>query len=363
MVDGSSLDWLNQLRDRFVRAGQPQVPGPATAPPAPEPRLLGLALGGGGGKGAAHVGVLQVIEELELPIDLIVGASSGGAVAVLYAAGLSLEQIREVFRATALRRIAVPDPTRTGLIGQRRREEYLTRLLGDRTFADLRLPCAVTATDLVSGQPVVIDEGRLVDALLATTALPGFLPPIARGEMLLVDGGVLNNLPVDVAFARGARRVIAVELNDALPGFTLQSPVADNPLARLTLAPQQFAVASRAVSLLVNYTTAQRLRDHPPDLLLSPAVADIPTLDMSNPEKGYSAGVIAAQDASAPLLALRAWRTEEPVSTPATPPPPMPARPRLGLPFTLPRWGEGELRLPGWLEPPAARQDRATDGQ
>lgn len=335
MLDGSYSAWFNQLRDRFVSGGQQPAPAP---PPAPEPRRLGLALGGGGGKGAAHVGVLQVIEELKIPLDLIVGTSAGGAVAVFHAAGLSLEEIREIFRAMALRRIAAPDPSRTGLIGQRRREETLRRILGDRTFADLRLPVAVTAVDLMSGQLVVIDDGPLVEAVLATTALPGIFPPVVRGDMILTDGGTLNNLPVDVARARGAQRVIAVELNDAVPGFSLLPPVADNPLARLTLAPQQFAVASRALSLLVNHVTAIQLRECPPDLLLSPSVADIPTLDMSNPEKGQVVGVATARAAGEALLALRDWRLEEP--QPAPPPPPDPGWPRLSLPFALPRWGE-----------------------
>lgn len=335
MLDGSYIGWFNQLRDHFVNQSQAPV-----EPVAPEPRRLALALGGGGGKGTAHVGVLQVLEELELPIDLIVGSSAGGAVAVLYAAGLDCDAICELFRSMALRRIAVPDPTRTGLIGQRRRAEILTRLLGDRTFDDLRIPCAVTAVDLISGQLVVIDEGPLVEALLATTALPGIFPPVQRGEMVLADGGILNNLPVDVARARGAQRVIAIELNDAVPGFALTAAEMSNPLARLMLAPQQFAVASRALSLLVNHTMALQLRENPPDLLLSPAVADIHTLDLSNPEKGQLVGVAAAKTASDELLALRAWRLAEPEPAPAPKQPAEPVWPKFNLPFALPRWGE-----------------------
>lgn len=334
MLDGSYITWLNQLRDRFANGGQAPAPEP---PPTPEPRRLGLALGGGGGKGAAHVGVLEVLDALAIPVDLIVGTSAGGAVAVFHAAGLTLDEIRELFRAMALRRIAVPDPTRTGLIGQRRREETLRRILGDRTFADLGMPVAVTAVDLVSGQLVVIDEGPLVEAVLATTALPGILPPVVRDGMILADGGVLNNLPVEAVRARGAQRVIAVELNDAVPGFNLMPAVADNPLARLTLAPQQFAVASRALSLLMNNATTLQLRDCPPDLLLSPSVVDIPTLDMSNPEKGHLVGLETARAAADALLALRDWRLEEP---PEPPPPPDSPWPKLNLPFSLPRWGE-----------------------
>jgi NTE family protein len=335
MFDGHSMSWLEQLRDRFISQGQ-QPSDAHTAQPVP--RKLGLALGGGGGKGTAHVGVLRVLKALEIPIDLIAGTSAGGAVAVFYAAGIDLDEIPEIFRKLAIRNIFVPDPTRTGLIGQKRREAVLTQVLGDRTFADLSIPCALTAVDLVTGTPVVIDEGSLVEAVLATTAVPGILPPVIRDDLVLADGGILNNLPVDVAQRYGAQRVIAVELNDAVPGFSLIPAMTDNPLARMMLAPQQFTVATRALSLLMNHSTALQLRENPPDLLISPEVADIPTLDLTNPEKGLEQGIAAASVLTDQLLALRSWRLDDP--EPAPEPASEPAIPWLNLPFALPRWGE-----------------------
>lgn len=289
--------WLNHIRERFRPTADP-----------PEERRIGLALSGGGGKGAAHIGVLQVIEELEIPIDLIVGTSAGGAVAVLYAAGFDLNAIQEVFRQSALRRIAIPDPTGTGIIGQRRREEMLRRLLGDRTFADLRLPCAVVATDLVSGELVVLREGPVVPALLATTALPALFPPVPYGEMLLADGGILNNLPVDVAYEMGAQRVIAVDLRDANADFSLQPEEHDNLFSRLMFAPKQFAVAQRALSLLMAEATELRLQQYPPDLLIQPDVSSIATLDLTTPEKGFAIGVEAAREVAGELIDLHLWR-------------------------------------------------------
>lgn len=330
-------NWFAQLRERLAR--QQHLQEPVVPAPDPEPRRLGLALGGGGGKGAAHIGVLQVLAEFEVPIDLIVGTSAGGAVAILYAAGFSAEQICETFRSTALRRIAITDPTRTGLIGQRKRQEILLRLLEERTFADLHIPCAVVSTDLVTGTPVVIREGLLVDALLATTCLPSIFPPVIRDQQILVDGGLVNNLPVDVAFDLGAQKVIAVNLTDGMADFSLAPVVAPNPLARLMLAPQQFAIASRALSLMMSRVTELQLRQCPPDLLIRPDVMDIPLLDMSNPEKGLQAGINAAREVTAELIDLQAWRLTEPMP-PEPQPPPIPARPRFS--FTLPR-----LNLPG----------------
>lgn len=305
--------WIKRLRTQFAALGY-------QAEPQPQSRRLGLALGGGGGKGAAHLGVLQVLHELEMPIDLMVGTSAGGAVAILYAAGIDCNTIREIFRSSALRRLALPDPTRTGIFGQRRREELLTRYLGDRTFADLPIPCAVVATDLVSGATVAIREGPLVPALLATTALPSVFPPVQYNDMLLVDGGVTNNLPIDVARELGADKVIAVELSDAVPGFALQPIEVENPLARLTLAPQQFAIAQRALGLLVGRATELQLQQFPPDLLLRPEVASIPTLDLGNPERGEAAGLCAARDAAGELVDLRRWRMEEQPAAPASEP-------------------------------------------
>lgn len=287
--------------DKIAATGQP---------PAPDSQSLGLVLGGGGGKGAAHLGVLAVLEELDVPLDLIVGSSIGGAVGVLYAAGVSLDAIEQAFRDTALRRIFARDPTRTGLIGPRKRQDVLTKLLEDRTFADLRIPCAVMAADLISGEEIVIDQGPLVPALMATTAVPGIFPPITLDGRLLSDGSVLNDLPVDVAKRLGARQFIAVELSYASPldGLDAIGGIPINPLLRLVVAPRQAAVASRALDLVLAQSNRLRLAQHPPALLLRPEVRHIPTLDMTRSDEGRRAGEAAARSAATELLSLREWR-------------------------------------------------------
>lgn len=332
MTDRSYLSWLQHLRDRLSF----QRGAPAVAPS--EPRRLGLALGGGGGKGAAHIGVLQVLEELDIPIDYIAGTSAGGAVAICYSAGLSFETIRELFRRLTLRKIAIPDPQGLALIGQRRRKAILEEYLGDRTFADLRIPCVVTATDLATGQLVEIDEGSLVEAVLATTAIPFIVPPVIRGEMILADGGLLNNVPVSVVRARGAQRVIGVQLSDASTPFSLEATEGEHPLMRLMLAPQQFAIAQRALSIMLSNATALQLRANPPDLLIKPSVADIRTLDLSNPEKGWQAGLEATRAVTEALLELRAWRLGMSEAAPEAAD--EAGRSWFSLPFQLPRWGE-----------------------
>jgi NTE family protein len=292
------------------------------APPEP-PRRLGLVLGGGGGKGAAHLGVLAAMEALEVPIDLIVGTSAGGFAAVAYAAGYRPHQITALFKTFGLRRVAVADPTRTGFIGARKREQILLELFGDRTFADLGVPVAVVTTDLASGQVVTIGEGPLVPAIMATTALPGIFPPVICGDQVLADGGVLNNVPVDVAERLGATRVIAVQLSTVAFDTLGLASAPSSRLARLTLAPRQFALANRALDLMIAQATAMRLEQHPPALLLRPEVGQIGLLDMSRAEEGYRAGEQAALDASEELAALRVWR----VAPPIAPSQPQPRRP------------------------------------
>ena len=269
------------------------------------PRRLGLVLGGGGGKGGAHLGVLAVLEELGVPIDIIVGTSVG-ALGVMYAAGVSLADLERFFRQTELRRIAAADPLRAGLIGPRKREALTVELLGERTFADLPIACAVIAADLVSGREVVLDQGPLVPALLATTAIPGVFPPVVRDDELLVDGGLLNNLPVDVARRMGAQRIIAVQLSEDLPGFALPTDPAA-AVTRLTHWPRHLAVLRRSLDVLMAQADLRPLQ-HAPALLLRPDVRHIATLDMTHPEEGRRAGEDTARAAAAELLALREWR-------------------------------------------------------
>jgi NTE family protein len=272
--------------------------------PPQGPRRLGLVLSGGGGRGGAHLGVLAVLRALRIPIDVVVGTSVG-ALGVMYAAGLSLDTLDRFFRATQLRRIASSDPLRAGLIGPRKREALTVELLGERTFADLPIRCAVVTVDLASGREVVLDSGPLVPAMLATTALPGIFPPVLYGNAVLVDGGVVNNMPVDVAERLGAQRVIAVQLAEPLPPFHLKP--SRQGVWRHLQSPQHLAVLSRAMAIL-RAQTSERLACHVPTLILRPELRGLSLLDMAHPDIGRRAGELAAFVNLHKLLELRAWR-------------------------------------------------------
>lgn len=272
------------------------------------PRRLGLVLGGGGGRGGAHLGVLAALEPLGLPVDLIVGTSIGGVIGVLVAAGNRADDIAAILDGRSLWDVVDRDPRGLGLLGNRRLRAILHAALGERTFADLAIPCAVVATDLVRGRQVILDHGPLVEALLATTALPGLFPPVERAGMLLADGGIVNNLPIDIALARGADRVVAVDLGPGDADFAL--PEAGQAAGRWrTPRPQlPLAIAHRALILLIAQLTRYHLAESAPDVLLRPAVATIGTLDMGHIAEGQAAGRAAVEAAGVVLSALRDWR-------------------------------------------------------
>lgn len=276
-----------------------------------ETRKIGLALGGGGGKGSAHIGVLTALEALHVPIDVITGTSIGGLVGALYAVGYRPYQIEQWFQRATMRRILDRDPTNGGFIGTRKIEQLLREAFGVRTFADTSLPLALVAVDIVRGAEVIIRDGSLVDAVLASTAIPGLFPPVARNEQLLVDGGVLNNVPVDVAQMLGAERVIGVDLGlvsgEFEIGQTLESTLAMwSP--RRWMPRSQLALAERALALMMAQITEHRLAQTPPAVLLRPVVSRLFPLDFTRTLEGRMSGERAAFEQRPALEAIRDWR-------------------------------------------------------
>ena len=255
-------------------------------------------VGGGDAGEFGEALVLAVLRALRVPIDIIVGTSVG-ALGVMYAAGLSIDALDRFFRATQLKRIASSDPLRAGLIGPRKREALAVELLGERTFADLPIRCAVVTVDLVSGREVVLDSGPLVPAMLATAA-PVTPAPAVREALLAavaaplrLDGGLVNNMPVDVAERLGAQRVIAVQLAEQLPPFHLAAP--RHGVWKHLQSPQHLAILSRAIAIL-RAQTNERLACHVPTLILRPELRGLSLLDM------------ALWDAAAKLEGKPLWR-------------------------------------------------------
>jgi NTE family protein len=173
---------------------------------------VGLALGGGAVRGWAHFGVLRVLEEHGIPVDVLAGTSSGAVVAAEVAAGMTVAEAEEQLDLAG-GSLFRPRVSRTALLSGSAMARALKELIGERTLIEeLELPLGVTATDLLSQRHIVLTTGVLWEALRASTAIPGVFPPQRMGPYLFVDGGVLNPVPTDVVADLGADIVIGVKL-------------------------------------------------------------------------------------------------------------------------------------------------------
>ena len=248
---------------------------------------ISLALGGGGAKGNAHLGVLKVLEREGFSIEALAGTSAGGLVGAVYLAGHSPDEILDQLAGLDQGKFFGHRPgDQPSLLGFGGMTEILTDVLGEITFADLPIPFAVTAVDLHTGQPVVISEGRLLDAVLATVAVPGILPAREWGDYLLIDGSTINPVPVNVVRPLAPNvPVVAVVLTQPvqpdrdLPGAGLTSslPVLER-ITRMRMA-QAFSVFTRAIDISSRLLVDLRLEIDQPEVVIRPLVDDINLFD------------------------------------------------------------------------------------
>ncbi|NWF65133.1 MAG: patatin-like phospholipase family protein [Chloroflexi bacterium] len=250
---------------------------------------ISLALGGGGAKGNAHLGVLRRLEKEGYKICSVAGTSYGGLVAVFYALGYSPKEIQAIFESVDQKNLYGRSPhDGPSLLGMAGVRELLDRVIGEKTFNHARIPCAVTAVDINTGSEVILSEGSLKAAVLATIALPGIFPVQNLNGFQLVDGGVLNPVPVNVArILSPGLPVVAVVLNDPvdLPvrGYNLPIPsIVPRPIAerlsRISLA-QSLDVFLRSVDVSSRYVSHLRLQVDKPEVIVRPDVHTISLLD------------------------------------------------------------------------------------
>jgi NTE family protein len=178
----------------------------------PANKRIGLALSGGISRGPAHIGVLNVLTQQGIPIDCVTGVSAGSIIGAVFCAGMPLEDMNQLALQIGWRRIARLVWPRRGFISFKKLERFLIDLIGDVEFHQLKIPFAVVVTDLLSGEPVFINKGRVATAVHASCAVPGFVEPVERDGRLLGDGGVSCNLPGKQIRALGADYVIGVDL-------------------------------------------------------------------------------------------------------------------------------------------------------
>jgi NTE family protein len=287
---------------------------------------IGLALAGGGGKGWAHIGVLKVLEELRVPIDCIAGTSAGSIIGGVYASGMSPVEMEKVVRESDWSSVFQDTAPRQDQSFERKREDLrglwdlelgvgkggvklpsgifagqevnallrrmTPRAVGVRTFDDLEIPFRAVATDLRTGELVVLDRGELASAMRASMAVPGAFTPETIDGRLLVDGGLRQNLPVQTVRAMGADVIIAVDLGTTAPPTDAQLA---NPLS----------VAQQMVNILLDLNVhASREALRPDDVLVRPEVQGFSSGDFSQARKLVPIGEKAARAVQDKLAAL-----------------------------------------------------------
>ena len=299
--------------------------------PSRRPRI-GLALGSGGARGWAHVGVLRALDAAGVKPDVVAGTSVGALIAGVHLAGY-LPTLEAWARSlTRPRLLAYLDPRMSGggLIGGQRMLAFMARYFGDLGVENLPVPFIAVATDLRTGHEVWLQEGRLADTLRAAISLPGLFTPVHRDGHWLVDGALVNPVPVSVCRAFGAELVVAVNLNaDQLgkirvmgaprssrtaglePDLVEQSRVFKGragtmwqQLARRGRnTPSLFSVMLAALNITQDRITRARLAGDPPDVTVRPRLGHIGLLEFDRAAEAIAAGERAAEDA---IVELRA---------------------------------------------------------
>lgn len=274
-----------------------------------KPRL-GLALGGGSARGWAHVGVIRALEEAGIRPDLVCGTSVGAMVGAAYAAG-ELDRFEQWLRDMSLRDVfSFMDVSLSGgmLKGDRLMEFFRTTFV-DRPIEQLPMPFGAVATSLHTGAEVWLREGSTVDAVRASIALPLLFTPVHHQGAFLVDGGLVNPVPVSLARAMGAELVIAVDLSADIVGYRLREPEEERATGgwlsrlqeRLGLSrksadaetpgrPSVLEVLASSINIMQVRITRSRMAGDPPDVVISPRLAHFGLFDFHRAQEAIDAG-------------------------------------------------------------------------
>ncbi len=252
-------------------------------------RKIGLALGGGAARGLAHIGVLEALEKEGIPIDMIAGTSAGAAIGALYAQGKHASQIKDL--AISIKRmqflslvdLALP---RSGFIEGTRIKNLLKSIIGDIKFSDLKIPLACVATDIRSGEEVVINNGSVLEGVRASISIPVIFTAVKWQDRYLVDGGLVNPVPVKTVREMGADFIIAVNV---MPPMGVR-----NRRARKSKQPGMFNVMLQSI-YIATYSVAKSSLERA-DIVIEPQLTDIGYGDFGRVRDCISQGELAAQE-------------------------------------------------------------------
>jgi NTE family protein len=303
---------------------------------------IGLVLGSGSARGLAHIGVIHAIEEAGLTVDVIAGTSIGALVGAVYAAG-RLDDLERDFRRFDWKAIgSMFDPVfpRSGLIDGKKAVEFIRAHLPYHTIDELSVPFCAIATDIATGEEVVISDGDLIEAVRASVSIPGIFTPARKDDRVLIDGGLVNPVPVSAARAMGAEIIIAVDLNhDMVAGMAVRrkarpAGIRENVLARLGVRnpvweayrvhnglrtsddpaaepsrarsekdqlPNMVEALMASIHIMQARITESRLQIERPDVLIRPPLSSVHLLEFDRAAEVITAGYDSAR---APIRAL-----------------------------------------------------------
>ncbi len=249
-------------------------------------KKLGLALGSGAARGFAHLGVLQAFEEKEIQIDYISGCSIGSLIGALYCCGMSVAEISDLaLDLVPWEWIDISVP-KTGLIQGRRLEQLIKKYTGNKRFDELEKPFAVVASDLSTGERVILDQGYVYKAVRASIAIPGIIAPLELEGKILADGGIVDPVPVDLVKEMGSEYTVGVNLGSWIEGKKMNSI---------------YDVIIQSIDILQNEILM--LRGIEADLLISPYLKEINPVTFNQVEECIHAGRKAALEVMDELCA------------------------------------------------------------
>jgi NTE family protein len=265
---------------------------------------LGLALGSGGARGLTHLGVINALSSAGVKIEFVSGASVGALIGAFLAAGKLDDLIAfmaPLTRKESLKMVDIMFPT-SGLIEGKKIEQLLRERLGTVRIEDLPIPFACVATNFYTGQEVIMTKGDLVTAVRASISIPGVFKPVAVDGMLLVDGGVVNPVPVQVVRDLGAEFIIAVDIcPEIAKKMTIQHPVIDAGRAggadgkgEIKL-PNVFEIIMGSITIMESQIVDMRMKTERPDVIVKPSVEDIGTYDFHRYQEGVQRGESATE--------------------------------------------------------------------
>lgn len=245
-------------------------------------KTLGLALGAGGSRGVAHVGFLKALEEADIRPDYICGCSMGSVVGAAYASGMTPEAMWEVIGKLRLLDIISPSRQRGGLFGTKKMRQQLLKHIGDVTFEELKLPFKCIAVDMRTQTLVEFSSGSVLDAVVASSSIPAVFHPLDKEGMRLIDGGILERVPVQQVKAMGADVVVAVDVLG-------QRDCSED-------CPRVLGVLLETIDLMDNYRTKRRREENADiiDFWLEPDLGRMSQYEIKQVklayEKGYEIG-------------------------------------------------------------------------